>query len=110
MADREAIREVRMLLASKHECSPTLSRKGRDLIDAFESALGQAATNLAWKGEARPDESMGEAAERIYDELLQGSPSEKPGTHGRGCPCTPCRAEDWDEIERNLHRKVADAD
>lgn len=22
--------------------------------------------------------------------------------HGRGCPCTPCRAEDWDAIEAGL--------
>jgi hypothetical protein len=24
------------------------------------------------------------------------------GTHGRNCPCTPCRAEDWDAVEAGI--------
>jgi len=43
----EQVREVRMLLASKHECSPTLSRKGRELLDALEAELQEARRVLA---------------------------------------------------------------
>lgn len=25
-----------------------------------------------------------------------------PLTHGRGCACTPCRAEDWDAVDARL--------
>jgi hypothetical protein len=44
----EQAREVRMLLASKHECSPTLSRKGRELLDALEAELQAAQERLAY--------------------------------------------------------------
>lgn len=30
-------------------------------------------------------------------------------THGRGCPCTPCRAEDWDAVEARLAGDGGDA-
>jgi DNA modification methylase len=39
------------------------------------------------------------AALRLAQDVLTFPPQ---GRHGRGCLCTPCRAEDWDEIEAGL--------
>jgi hypothetical protein len=34
--------------------------------------------------------------------LAFGSRGGAKQTHGRGCQCTPCRAEDWDAIDAGL--------
>lgn len=40
------------------------------------------------------------AAEAWLDKYRAAYPATK--THGRGCPCTPCQAEDWDAIDAGL--------
>ena len=42
----QAEQQVRMLLASKHHCSPELSKAGRELLDALAARLAQDARAL----------------------------------------------------------------
>lgn len=36
------------------------------------------------------------------ERFIESTLNPKLVRHGRDCPCTPCKAEDWDEIERGL--------
>lgn len=48
------------------------------------------------------------AAEREYRTSVADDPTQQIVLdrikHGRGCPCTPCKAEDWDAIDAGIAR------
>lgn len=45
-------------------------------------------------------------SERFFSVGVSALSEEPRQTHGRDCPCTPCRAEDWDAVDRALSEKL----
>jgi hypothetical protein len=84
---QKAEEQLALYVGYVNEYEPRM-RRAEAVVEAARGIIGSKESQSPWGQDVLN-------ALALYDE-----PPKR--THGRGCPCTPCQAEDWDAIDAGL--------
>lgn len=90
----KAVEAVRAIVQGEMDDLMAENKRLEEQLEALQKALNEIVMDCL------NHERRSEIERKARAALAASSPATK--THGRGCPCTPCQAEDWDAVNAEI--------